>query len=161
MIKRVKENNYEYKHPLGTIIVDEVEIGVSVKGRRSLSVSEIERLNRLAILKFLKENYKKAIKDSDFTLAPKAVRAIIVFLRVNQLEFGQLVGCQKSKISKILCAEQPISKSQALLAMERLSMELARPGSTKRLLGYDDVEVREADKELLAQLNDLRFSTAA
>ena len=161
MIKRVKETNYEYKHPLGAIVVDEVEIGVSEKGRRSLSASEIDRLSRLAVLNFLKVNYKKGIKDSEFTLIPSAVRAIIAFLGVNQIEFGQLVGCQKSKVSKILRSEQQISKSQALLAMERLVMELARPGSTRKLLGDEDIEVRDADEALVKQLNEIRFSSAA
>ena len=161
MIKRVRETNYEFKHPLGSVVVDEVEVGVSEKGRRSLSASEIDRLSRLAVLNFLKRNYRNAIKDSNFSITSGAVRAIIAFLGVNQYEFGQLVGCQKSKVSKILHAEQQISKSQALLALERLAMELARPGSTRNLLGDAGVEVGDADEAVVRQLNEMRFSSAA
>ncbi|MCX6107297.1 MAG: hypothetical protein NTY08_15835 [Proteobacteria bacterium] len=161
MIKRIKEVNYEFKHPLGSILVEEVEIGVSEKGRRSLAASELDRLSRLAVLNFLKLNYRKAIKDSEFGLSNSEVRACIAFLGVNQNEFGQLVGCQKSKVSKILRDEQRISKSQALLAMERLAMELARPGSTRKLLGDEGVEVGDADESLIKQLDELRFSPAA
>ncbi len=161
MIKRVKEANFEYRHPLGSILVDEVEIGISEKGRRSISASEIGRLSRLAVLNFLRVNYRRAIKDSDFTFTAREVRAIIVFLGVNQIEFGQLVGCQKSKVSKILRSDQQISKSQAMLAMERLAMELARPGSTRKLLGDDTIEVSDADEVIVRELNEMRFSSAA
>ena len=158
MIKRIIEKNYEFKHPLGKIVVAQVQLGVTANGRRSLSSVEIDRLSRLAVLNFLKTNYKRSIKDSEFTLTAAAVRSIIVFLCVNQLEFGQLIGCQKSKVSKILRAEQPISKSQALLAMERLLMELQRPGSTRKLLGDESIEVSEADETLVRELDELRYS---
>jgi transcriptional regulator with XRE-family HTH domain len=161
MIKRIKVKNYDYKHPLGSIIVDEVEIGIADNGRKSLSASEIDRLSRLAVLNFLKANYKRAIKDPEFSLSASKIRAIMNFLGVNQHEFGQLVGCQKSKVSKILRSEQPISKSQALLAMERLAMELARPCSTRKLLGDERIEVKDADEDLVKQLNKMRFSSAA
>ncbi len=88
--------------------------------------SEVERLTRLVVWNFLKLNYKKALEDTYFTLSPVAVRAIINFLGVNQSDFAKLIGCQKSKISKILHGDQVISKSQVLLAMERLMMEFAR-----------------------------------
>jgi hypothetical protein len=161
MIRRIKERNYEYKHPLGAIVVAQVELGVSEKGRRSLAASEVDRLSRLVVLNFLKTHYKNAIKNSSFTLSNSDVRAIMAFLGVNQVEFGQLVGCQKSKVSKILRSEQPISKSQALLALERLAMELARPGSTRRLLGDEEIEVKHADESLVKELNQIRFSSAA
>jgi len=161
MLKRVKESKYEYRHPLGTIVVDDVEVGISEKGRRSLAESEIHRLNRLAVLSFLKLNYRKAIQEADFTLSASKVRAIMIFLNVNQIEFGLLVGCQKSKVSKILRSEQEISKSQSLLALERLAMELAQAGSTRKLLGDESVQVIDSDELFLKQLSDLRFSSAA
>ncbi len=161
MIKRILEKNYQYKHPLGTVVVTEVEVGVSKKGRRSLSVAEIDRLSRFAVLNFLKTNYVRSIKDTEFTLSAAAVRAIIAFLGVNQVEFSQLIGCQKAKVSKILRSEQQISKSQALLAMERLAMELARPGATRKLLGDENIEVREADAGIVEELDRLRFFSVA
>lgn len=158
MIRRIKVKDYEYKHPLGTVVVDLVEVGVSENGRRSLSASEIERLSGLAALNFLKVNYKKAINDADFTLSASKIRAIISFLRVNQIEFGRLVGCQKAKVSKMLHSEQQISKSQAMLALERLVMELARPGSTRKLLGDERVVVKEADGWMVRELNEIRYA---
>jgi|GEM_PF-3578638 len=161
MINRVKERLYRYKHALGSIVVDEVEIGVSAKGRRSLSAAEIDRLSRLVVLSYLKANYRKAIEATEYTLTASEVRAVVAFLGVNQSEFGQLVGCQKSKVSKILRSEQQISKSQALLTLERLAMELARPGSTRKLLGDESITVRDADDSLVRELNQMRYSSAA
>ena len=109
----------------------------------------------------MKLNYKKAIYEPDFTLNAKKVRAIISFLVVNQVEFGQLVGCQKAKVSKILRSEQQISKSQAMLALERLAMELARPGSTRKMLGDEGVVVKDADESLVKLLNEIRYAPAA
>lgn len=126
MITRIKQNSYQYKHPLGSIVVDEVEIGVSENGLRSLPAHEIDRLNRLVVLNFLRENYSKSIIEEEFTLSSSAVRAIMIFLGVNQIEFGHLVGCPNSAVSKILRSENQISKSQAQLAIERLAMELDR-----------------------------------
>lgn len=161
MMKRIKENNYKYKHPLGTIIVDCVEVGISKKGRRSLHASEMDRLNRLAVFDFLKKHYRKSIMDSDFKLSSKVVRAVMAFLKVNQVEFGYLVGCQKSKVSKVLRSEQAMSKSQSLLVLERLMLELERPGSTRKLLGDEEVDVKVADKNLMDQIDKMRFSSAA
>jgi ABC-type sugar transport system ATPase subunit len=157
MIKQTKENNYEYKHLLGTIVVDDVKVGVSDKGRRSLAASEIERLSRLAALEFLKKNYRRALEDQDFTLRSKSVRGIIGLLNVNQMEFGILVGCKKAKVSKILANEQAISRSQALLALERLAMEVVRPGSTRYLLGNVEGELAEPDNRMAEEINGLRF----
>lgn len=161
MIKRLRQDNYQYKHPLGSIVVAQVEIGVSEKGRRSLPAHEIERLNRLVALNFLRENYKKSIMDDEFTLAASSVRAIMVFLGVNQIEFAHLVGCQKSKVSKILRSEQQISKSQAQLAIERMAMELSRPGATRRLLGDQGVCLGKTDESMLKALDEIRYAPAA
>lgn len=160
MIKTLKEKNYEFRHPFGVIVADEVEISVSSNGRRSLAAKEIERLSRLAALAFLEKNYRKALEKNSFTLSPQVVRAIMVYLKTNQSEFGQLIGCQKAKVSKILNDEQVISRAQALLALERLALEVARPGAIQNLLGHSDAEVAEADEALAKELNKIRFSAA-
>lgn len=160
MIKRVIERNYEFKHAFGTIIVDRVEVGISETGRRSLSKSEIERLSSLAALRFLRENYIRAVENTEYVLPAAIVRAIMVFLNVNQVEFAMLIGCQKSKVSKILRKEQSISKSQTLLALERLATELARPGAIRKILGYEDVHVSAPDEKIAKELNEIRFRAA-
>lgn len=59
----------------------------------------------------------------------------MAILGVETLEdFGMLIGCQKAKVSKILSGEQKMSKSQAQLTIERLGLELSRPGAIKYLL---------------------------
>lgn len=161
MIKKIKERGYLFRNPFGDIVVDEVEIGVSESGRRSLSATEIDRLTRIAAAEFVKLNYRKSISDPEFGLSPKVVRAIMICLRVNQEEFGNLVGCQKSKISKILRGEQAISKSQALLAVERLCQELARPGAIRNMLGDQDSKVSEPDLEKVAEINEARYTRGA
>lgn len=159
MIKRERERNYKFAHPLATIVVEEVEVGVSERGRRTISASEISRMSRLAALEFLKRNYRMSLKDAEFTLTSRVVRAIMAVLGVNQTEFGELIGCQKSKVSKILRDEQMISKPQALLALERLALELARPGSVRKMLGDEQPEVVEVDESMVRELNNLRFSS--
>lgn len=159
MIKRERERNYKFAHPLATIVVEEVEVGVSERGRRTISASEISRMSRLAALEFLKRNYRMSLKDAEFTLTSRVVRGIMAVLGVNQTEFGELIGCQKSKVSKILRDEQMISKPQALLALERLALELARPGSVRKMLGDEQPEVVEVDESMVRELNNLRFSS--
>jgi hypothetical protein len=156
MITRSIEHNYEYKSPFGNLIVPEVEIGISETGRRSLPLAEVKRLSRKAALKFLTDNYNTALTNSEFTLSTKIVRAILVFLDVNQSEFGMLIGCQKAKVSKILNGEQNMSKSQSLLALERLAAELARPGLARKMLGDQESKIETPDDDTLNQLAKLR-----
>lgn len=158
MIKRIKEKNYKFVHPLGTVIVDEVEVGVSEKGRRSLSASEIDRLVKIVALEFLISNYRKGFERPDFTLSSKEVRAIMSILNVNGSEFGTLIGCQKSKVSKILRDEQKISTSQALLALERLALELVRHGAARSLLGDEGAKISEPDEKIAKEINRMRFA---
>jgi len=158
MIKRIKEKNYKFIHPLGTITVDEVELGISEKGRRSLSASEIDRLVKIVALEFLKSNYRKALERPDFTISSDEVRSIMNFLNVNGSEFGILIGCQKSKVSKILRNEQKISTSQALLALERLALELVRHGAIRSMLGHNEVKIAEPDQRVVKEINRMRFA---
>jgi transcriptional regulator with XRE-family HTH domain len=160
MIKRVKISDYEFKSAFGTIVVPQVILGVSESGRRSIPEDELSRLSRLAALNFLKKNYIKAVEQSDYILPATIVRAIMVFLHVNQSEFAKLIGCQKAKVSKILANDQEISKSQTLLALERLATELARPGAIRKILGHHDEQVLAPDDEITKQLNLIRFRAA-
>jgi hypothetical protein len=156
MIKRTREENYKFKHELANIVTN-AEVGISSKGRRSLSSSEIKRLSRLAAVNFLIQNYRRSIEDSDFTLTAKQVRAIMAILELERQEdFGKLIGCKKSKVSKILNSEQDISKPQAQLALERLAMELVMPGSSRKLLGISEIELTP-DKNMQNTLNSLRY----
>lgn len=157
MIKRIKEKNYKFSHPLGNIVVGEVEVGISEKGRRSLAATEIDRLMKIVVLEFLKKNYRKALSRPDFTLSANQVKAIINFLNINGTEFGLLIGCQKSKVSKILRGVQKISTSQALLALERLALELVRPGAIRLLLGDTNVTIGEPDERIVLEINRMRF----
>ncbi|MCX6128125.1 MAG: hypothetical protein NTX25_03560 [Proteobacteria bacterium] len=157
MISRITEK-YTYKHVLGTIVT-EAEVGVSEKGRRSLAISEIERLGKLVALDFLRKNYRRSIEDSSFSLNAQEVRAIMALLKIEKLEnFGKLIGCQKSKVSKILNGEQSISKAHAQLVMERLASELAIPGSVRRLLGEPGPQIM-IDERMQAEVNQVRYGT--
>ncbi len=158
MIKRIKEREYLFKNPFGDVVVEDVDFGVSENGRRSLSSTEIDRLTRVAAAEFVKLNYRRSISDPDFAIPAKVVRAIMVCLRVNQEEFGNLLGCQKSKVSKILRGDQKISKSQALLAVERLCQELARPGAIRNMLGDVESKVSDPDLKKVQEINEARYS---
>lgn len=161
MIRRIKEREYLFKSPFGDIVAKDVEMGVSEAGRRSLSATEIDRLTRMAAAAFVKLNYRRSISDPEFVISAKVVRAIMTCLRVNQEEFGNLLGCQKSKISKILRGEQKISKSQALLAVERLCQELARPGAIRNMLGDVESKVSAPDAQKVQAINEARYTKGA
>ncbi|MBP9709273.1 MAG: helix-turn-helix domain-containing protein [Oligoflexales bacterium] len=160
MITNIVEKNYKYKHPLATLIVDEVTIGVSQNGRRSLSAAEVERLSGLAAFQYFQDNYRRALNNEEFTISPAEAIAIMAFLKVNQTEFGILIGCKKAKISKILRGKQPISRPQALLVLERLGMEIGRPGSIRKIIGDKDTIVKEAMADVTDKLNKIRFDAA-
>ena len=158
MINRTREENYKFKHALATIVTS-VNVGISSKGRRSLSSSEIKRLSKLAAIEFLYKNYRRSIEDSDFSLTAKQVRAIMAILEIERLEdFGKLIGCTKSKVSKILNSEQRISKPQAQLALERLATELITPGSSRKLIGQSEMEL-VLDESMQSAVNHLRYGT--
>jgi hypothetical protein len=157
MIKRIKEHGYLFKNPFGDIVVAEVEVGLTEGGRRSLSAAEIDRLTRMAGAEFVKSIYRQAITDPDFSISARVVRAIMACLRVNQEEFGNLVGCQKSKVSKILRSEQKMSKSQDLLSEERLCQELARPGAIRNMLGDVESKVSDPDPKKVQEINEARY----
>lgn len=157
MITNIVEKKYKYKNPLATLIVDEVTIGVSQNGRRSLSAAEIERLSRLAAIQYFQDNYKRALTDEEFSISPAETIAIMAFLKVNQTEFGILIGCKKAKISKIISGKQEISRPQALLVLERLGMEIGRPGSIRKIIGDKDTIVKEAMADVTDKLNKIRY----
>ncbi len=158
MIKRIKEKNIEFKHPLATIVAEEVEIGISDSGRRSISATEIERLSRLAALAFIDKHYRSSLEKKNFTISSKRVMAILTYLKVNQSEFAKLIGCQKAKMSKILKEEQTISKPQAMLAIERLGLEIARPGAIRNMLGDESATVGISEDWIKEKINDARFA---
>ena len=158
MINRIREENYKFKHELATVVTT-VEIGVSSKGRRSICSSEIKRLSKMAAIAFLDKNYRRSIEDSNFTLTAKQVRAIMAIIEIERLEdFGKLIGCTKSKVSKILNSEQRISKPQAQLALERLAMDLITPGSSRKLIGQSKIEL-VLDESMQNAVNQLRYGT--
>lgn len=159
MIKHIKERNFEFKHPLATIVAEEVEIGISDSGRRSISATEIERLSRLAALAFIDKHYRSSLEKKNFTISSKRVLAIMTYLKVNQSEFAKLIGCQKAKMSKILKEEQTISKPQAMLAIERLALEIARPGAIRNILGDDSAPVGATEDWIKEKINGARFSS--
>ncbi len=155
MLKRVKENNYKFKHPFASITVDEVEILVSEKGRRSLPKDSIDRLIKLAAMKFIENNYEQSIFDPNFSIPSNVVREIIAFLNVNQEEFSKLVGCQKAKITKVLKGEQKLNKSQSALAIERLSAEAVRRGAMRRMMGKGG-DLEKVNQEAIEVINHAR-----
>ncbi len=155
MLKKIQENNYKFKHPFASIIVDDVDILVSEKGRRSLPKDSVDRLVKLAAMKFIENNYEKSILDPHFSISSSIVREIIIFLNINQDEFSKLIGCQKAKITKVLNEEQNLSKAQSALAIERLSLEIARGGAARRMLGKSG-DLGQVDSKATAVINHVR-----
>ena len=102
-----------------------------------LSDKEIERLTRLAAQRFLDENAADVLRGTrKFT--SQEVNAAKSFFKVSGAELGDLIGLDKSSISRILSGAhaQELQKDNAMLLLERLKDELEHPGKCKILLSH-------------------------
>lgn len=62
------------------------------------------------------------------------LKGIKDFFGVTGVEFGVLIGLDKSSISRVLSGKQPIMHDKSMLLMERLKNEIQSPGHSKIIL---------------------------
>jgi uncharacterized phage-associated protein/DNA-binding transcriptional regulator YiaG len=89
-------------------------------------------------------NLKSAdILSGKYQLTSNQLNHIKELLRVNQSELADLLGVDKSTITRLLNKEQVIKRDFAMLVIERLNHELESPGTNKILLA----KIRQKEDE--------------
>lgn len=167
-MKRAKVNNYKYQSVFGEMVFNEIVVQIPDdcdprKIRKadaldgidySLSVAEITKMERdLALAYFSK--YYHAIMLGERTISVDELKGIQDILHVNRSELGRLLGLHKGSVTNLFKGKS-MKPSLCILIMERLGMELGRPGSARHMLdgGNPEAQVPEARKII----NQTRYS---
>ncbi len=99
--------------------------------------AEIARLSRLSTEEFVRVHYKTVTMGQE-TLSSTQIKKIIDFLGLTYEEMGALLGgMSKGTIANYVNGVRKAEGPSSSLLMERLSLELVRPGSLKAMLGKE------------------------
>lgn len=99
-----------------------------------LSDETIQKLAHDSALRFFNQRHKEILSQTK-SLTVSEMKGIKNFLGVNGAELGELIGLDKSSISRVLTSmNQPIMHDKAMLLMERLKDEIQCPGYNKIIL---------------------------
>lgn len=88
---------------------------------------------REAARRFFEESYRSVLFGR-LSLSVAHMQAIQDMAGLNRSQFAQVLGLDKGSLSNIMSGRRQMQRSTQLIALERLGMELARPGSMKGLL---------------------------
>jgi hypothetical protein len=169
-MKTTKITSLRYENALGVIQLKNISVsfedeeylkykkGISIeKLDYGLSGTEIRNAETKIALAFFKRKYLSALKGSA-ALKKDEILAIQNFLNLNNTEFAALIGIDKASLSNIY-KRGALSRPVCLLILERLAMELARPGSAKRM-SDGSAKLSKPDSEVLREVNRIRFHTS-
>lgn len=167
-MKKALINNYRYQSVFGEMVFDGiiVQIPDSFDPRKikkadalngidySLPVSEIRKMERELALTYFSKCYR-LIMLGERTISVEELKGIQDILNVNRSELGKLIGLHKGSVTNIFKGKA-MKPSLCILIMERLGMELGRPGSARHMLdgGNPEAQVPEARKII----NQARYS---
>lgn len=98
----------------------------------SIPVTELKRMERQLALEFFSKAYRPIMKD-ERTISVAELKGIQDILEVNRTEMGKLLGLHKGSITNIFKGKS-MKTSLCILIMERLGMELGRPGSARHMI---------------------------
>lgn len=99
--------------------------------------AEINRISRLSAEEFVRMRYK-AVTMGHETLSSLQIKKIIDFLGLTYEETGALLGgMSKGTIANYVNGVRKAEGPSSALLIERLSLELVRPGSLKAMLGKE------------------------
>ena len=76
-------------------------------------------------------------------------------MNLNNKEFSAILGVDKASFSNILKRDK-MSRSVGLLIIERLGMELSRPGSARCLIDSKS-ELGKSNAKIAKQINEIRY----
>ena len=154
-MKKIKIKDYVYTDLLGSVTSDvEVYLDSNVDPATfnpkntdfGLDEDEINRLTDSIVFNFLKDNFI-AIQLKERKLTGDEVRGIIAYLKLNNTQFGTLVGYDKGTVSRIVRDLEPISVQASISTLMFLWEEYCSSGFCKRTLKLEKPQRRE-DKRL-------------
>ncbi len=165
-MKNIRINGFRYEGAFGEMQFDGVTISlpdqVNVSATMDLenvdfglSASEILRMERDLALHFFKNQYRSVLLG-ERTITPTELKGIQDILGVNRAEFGKLLGLHKASVTNLFKGKA-MSSTLANLIMERLGMELCRPGSARLLLVGGAIPPPEAHASTV--VNEARYSS--
>lgn len=93
------------------------------------------------------------ILSGKYQLTSEQLNHIKEILRVNQSELADLLGVDKSTITRLLNKEQAIKRDLAMLVIERLNHEIKSPGINRILLAKIRQKVGEKENIFEKALN--------
>lgn len=113
-----------------------------------LSDDIIMQLAHDSALRFYNHRNKEILSQKK-SLTVQEMKGIKDFLGVNGADLGDLIGLDKSSVSRVLSGKQPIMHDMAMLLMERLKDEIQSPGYNQIVLkNLKSSSVHEVTKEL-------------
>jgi uncharacterized phage-associated protein len=142
-LKKLKVKKFRHSDEFGEVIIPDVEILFDPKENEitaesfdqkrheySISSTEIDRLSAISAQSFYDENIKQILAGKK-VLSAKEIRGIKDFLKLSGAAFGNLVGLDKSSISRLMSKNQNPQRDKMILMMDRLCEELEHPGINK------------------------------
>jgi hypothetical protein len=166
-MKNLIVKGFEYTNVFGKKVFDSVKILVPNDCRLqgvasfesiqnldySIPVDEIKHMERALALDFFARAYRP-IWDNERTISVDELRGIQDVLEVNRSELGKLLGLHKGSVTNLFKGKG-MKSSLCMLIMERLGLELARPGSARHML--DGGVPRSTEKTVQKVIDLTRF----
>jgi len=166
-VKKVKIATYTYSNELGTQDLKNIFVFLDDDDRQRLDSGEplesldyglsgdiIQKAERQIAAAFFLENYRAVLKDKK-SLSGEQIAAVQNFLDVNNAKMAQLLFIDKASLTNIY-KRKTASRMISGIALERLAMELARPGSAKRMVDAS-AAMPEPESDLTAALDAIRY----
>lgn len=170
-MKSVIVDKFLYRTPLGEgsfrieVFLDDNELDDYLNGKDishldyGLNGADICRMSRSIALSFIEKNYR-AVLFKEKSLTSSELKAIQDVLGVRSNQFATILGLDKGSLSNILRENREMQHSTQILVMERLGLELSRPGSIKAMLEDSQSEIK-VDDVAKAVIEKVRFSKPA
>ena len=145
-LKKIKVSKYQHADDFGKMTIPYVEILFDSSENEitsenfnqkehdySLTATEIDRISQISARRFYDENIKDVLSEKK-VLSAREINGIKEFLKLNGVDFGKLIGLDKSSVSRLLSKNQTPQKDKMILMMERTREELDHPGINKIIL---------------------------
>lgn len=165
--EKVKIPNYRYTNNLGEQNLKNIFVFLDDDDKQKLVAGEpledldyglpgdvILKAERQIAAAFFLENYRSVLEEKK-SLSGEEIAAIQNFLGVNNAKMAQLLFIDKASLTNIY-KRKTASRVISGIALERLAMELARPGSAKRMVDAS-AAMPEPESEMAAKLNAIRY----
>lgn len=168
-MKTVTVNHFKYQSVFGEKTFSAVTLSIpdNLNSRKirsqqdlegqdySIFVSELKRMERELALDFFSKFYRP-ILNGERTISVPELKGIQDILDVNRSEFGKLLGLHKGSVTNLFKGKA-MKSTLCILIMERLGMELGRPGSARNMLkgGKPHGRVPEASRVI----NETRYAS--